>query len=60
MVNNTELIVFLSPHIYAEEEPIPEDAMGKFWEIKERPMPSLEKVKDAKKQLLIEDIKAPQ
>jgi len=60
VVNNTELIVFLSPHIYAEEEPIPEDAMGKFWEIKERPMPSLEKVKDAKKQLLIEDIKAPQ
>ena len=60
VVNNTELIVFLSPHIYKEGEPIPEDAMEKFWEIKERPMPSLEKVKDAKKQLLIEDIKAPQ
>jgi type II secretory pathway component GspD/PulD (secretin) len=60
VVYNTELIVFLSPHIYKEGEPIPEDAMEKFWEIKERPMPSLEKVKDAQKQLLIEDIKAPQ
>jgi type II secretory pathway component GspD/PulD (secretin) len=60
VVNNTELIVFLSPHIYKEGEPIPEDAMEKYWEIKERPMPSLEKVKDAKKQLLTEDIKAPQ
>ena len=60
VVTNTELIVFLSPHIYKEGEPIPEDAMEKYWEIKERPMPSLEKVKDAKKQLLTEDIKAPQ
>jgi type II secretory pathway component GspD/PulD (secretin) len=60
VVTNTELIVFLSPHIYTEGEPIPEDAMEKYWEIKERPMPSLEKVKDAKKQLLTEDIKAPQ
>ncbi len=60
VVNNTELIVFLSPHIYTEGEPIPEDAMEKYWEIKERPMPSLEKVKDAKKQLLLKDIKAPQ
>jgi type IV pilus assembly protein PilQ len=49
VVTNTELIVFLSPHIYKEEEPIPEDAMGKFWEIKERPMPSLEKTGDDKK-----------
>lgn len=60
VVNNTELIVFLSPHIYKEGEPILEDAMEKYWEIKERPMPSLEKVKDAKKQLFLEDIKAPQ
>jgi len=60
VVNNTELIVFLSPHIYTEGEPIPEDAMEKFREIKARPMPSLEKVKDDKKQLLLEDIKAPQ
>ncbi|HUU19911.1 MAG TPA: hypothetical protein VMW72_22355 [Sedimentisphaerales bacterium] len=59
VVYNTELIVFLSPHIYTEAEPIPAEAMEKYWEIKERPMPSLEKVKDAKKQLLIEDIKAP-
>ena len=60
VVNNTELIVFLSPHVYKEGEPIPEDAMAKFNEIKNRPMPSLEKAKDAKKQLLPEDIKAPQ
>jgi len=60
VVTNTELIVFLSPHIYTEAEPIPEEAMEKYWEIKERPMPSLEKVKDAKKQPLAEDIKAPQ
>jgi len=49
VVNNTELIVFLSPHIYKEEEPIPEDAMEKFKEIKDRPMPSLEKAEDDKK-----------
>jgi type II secretory pathway component GspD/PulD (secretin) len=60
VVNNTELIVFLSPHIYKEGEQIPEDAMEKYREIKTRPMPSLEKVKDAKKQLLLEDIKSPQ
>ncbi len=60
VVNNTELIVFLSPHIYTEDEPLPAEAMEKYREIKNRPMPSLEKVKDAKKQLLIEDIKAPQ
>jgi len=61
VVTNTELIVFLSPHIYKEGEPIPEDAMEKYREIKDRPMPSLvEKVKDAKKQLLLEDIKALQ
>jgi len=38
VVNNTELIVFLSPHIYKEGEPIPEDAMSKFNEITGRPM----------------------
>ena len=60
VVNNTELIVFLSPHIYKEGEPIPEDAMEKFKEIKDMPMPSLEKVRDPKKQLLLENIKALQ
>ncbi len=49
VVNNTELIVFLSPHIYEDEEPIPEDAMEKFREIKDRPMPSSEKAGDDKK-----------
>lgn len=41
IVNNTELIVFLSPHIYKEGEPIPEDAMDKYKEITEIPMFSL-------------------
>jgi type II secretory pathway component GspD/PulD (secretin) len=57
IVKNSELIVFLSPHIY-KGEPIPEDAMEKFREIKDRPMPSFEKVRDAKKQLLLENIRA--
>lgn len=62
VVNNTELIVFLSPHIYKEGEPIPEEAMEKFKEIKDMPMPSLEleKVRNAKKQLLLENVKALQ
>ena len=38
VINNTELIVFLSPHIYKEGEPIPDDEMSKFKEITERPM----------------------
>ncbi len=41
VVYNTELIVFLSPHIYKEGEPIPEDAMDKYKEITERQMLSL-------------------
>jgi type IV pilus assembly protein PilQ len=49
VVTNTELIMFLSPHIYTDEEPIPEDAMEKFREIMDRPMPSLEKTGDDKK-----------
>jgi len=49
VVNNTELIIFLSPRIYNDEEPIPEDAMEKFREIKDRPMTSLEKTGDDKK-----------
>jgi type II secretory pathway component GspD/PulD (secretin) len=49
VVTNTELIMFLSPHIYTDEEPIPADAMEKFREIKDRPMPSLEKAGDDKK-----------
>jgi type II secretory pathway component GspD/PulD (secretin) len=49
VIKNSELIVFLAPHIYKEGEPIPEDAMAKFKEIKNRPIPSLEKDKDAKK-----------
>ena len=38
VVRDTELIVFLSPHIYKEDEPIPDDAMEKFREIKEKPV----------------------
>ena len=50
VVSNTELIVFLAPHVYNEEEEnIPEDAMEKFREIKDRPIPSLKKGKKNKK-----------
>jgi type II secretory pathway component GspD/PulD (secretin) len=40
VINNSELIVLLSPHIY-KEEPIPEDAMAKYNEIKRRNMLTL-------------------
>jgi len=40
VVKNSELIVFLSPHIY-KGEPMSEDEMAKFKEISERPMLSL-------------------
>jgi len=54
VINNTELIVFLSPHIYKEGEPIPEDAMSKFKEITDRPMlllPEEAKLRDHRDQL---------
>jgi type II secretory pathway component GspD/PulD (secretin) len=51
VINNTELIVFLSPHIHTEEDVIPEQAMEKFREIREKPMPSLKKSTDEKKRL---------
>ncbi|KPK41687.1 MAG: hypothetical protein AMJ65_08945 [Phycisphaerae bacterium SG8_4] len=41
VLNNTELIVFVSPHIYRDGEPIGEDAMSKYKEITDRPMLSL-------------------
>ncbi|MHC4433657.1 MAG: secretin N-terminal domain-containing protein [Planctomycetota bacterium] len=51
VVTNTELIVFVSPHIYREGEPIPEDAMSKYKEITEKPMlsPSVPENKEATK-----------
>ena len=45
VVKNSELIVFLSPHIY-KGEPIPEEAMAKFKEISERHLLSLPSDKD--------------
>jgi type IV pilus assembly protein PilQ len=45
VVKNSELIVFLSPHIY-KGEPIPEETMAKFKEISERPLLSLPSDKD--------------
>ena len=54
VINNTELIVFLSPHIYKEGEPIPEDEMLKFEEITDRPMlllPEEAKQRDYRQQL---------
>ena len=40
VVRNSELIVFLSPHIY-RQEPIDDDEMAKFREIREKPLLSL-------------------
>jgi type II secretory pathway component GspD/PulD (secretin) len=37
VVRNSELIVFLSPHIY-KGEPIPDDAMSKYREITDKPI----------------------
>lgn len=48
VVKNSELIVFLSPHIY-KGEPLPEEQMAKFKEISEKPILSLPKDKDKKK-----------
>jgi type IV pilus assembly protein PilQ len=48
VVKNSELIVFLSPHIYKGESP-PKEQMAKFKEISERPILSLPKDKDKKK-----------
>ena len=45
VVKNSELIVFLSPHIY-KGEPIPEEEMAKFNEISKRPLLSLPPDKD--------------
>ena len=53
---NSELLVFLSPHIY-KGEPVPNDEMAKFKEIKERPMLSLTNDRDVKKEKLLEKIK---
>jgi type II secretory pathway component GspD/PulD (secretin) len=39
-IQHTELVVFISPHIY-KGEPMSEDEMAKFKEISERPMLSL-------------------
>ncbi|NQT02342.1 MAG: hypothetical protein HQ580_09980 [Planctomycetes bacterium] len=49
VVKNSELIVFISPHVYKKDEPIPEDAMAKFKEIRDKPMPLSEKDRNAKK-----------
>jgi type II secretory pathway component GspD/PulD (secretin) len=56
VVKNSELIVFLSPHIY-RGEPIPDEAMVKFKEIKEKPILSLPEDRDAAKKMLLKRIK---
>ncbi len=50
VVKNSELIVFLSPHIY-KGEPIPDDEMAKFNEMKDRPMLSVPNEGEKKDQL---------
>jgi len=46
-VNHSELVVLISPHIY-KGQPVPEDVMEKFNELKNRSMLSLPKDNDAK------------
>jgi len=56
VIKNSELIVFLAPHIY-KEEPIPDDAMKKFNEIIDRPtlsIPKNDKSEEPCKELLEE------
>jgi len=48
IVRDTELIIFISPHIYKDGEPIPEKAMEKFREIKDRPFLGLPEDTDSK------------
>jgi type IV pilus assembly protein PilQ len=55
-VKNSELIVFLSPHIY-RGEPVPEDQITKFREITARPLLSLDGDRNSTKQKLLEKIK---
>ena len=45
VVKNSELLILLSPHIY-KGEPVPEDVMKTYNEIKQRPMLSLPKDKN--------------
>jgi type IV pilus assembly protein PilQ len=56
VLKNSELVVFLSPHIY-KGEPIPEDQMTKFREITVNPLLSLDGDREATKQRLLEKIK---
>jgi type II secretory pathway component GspD/PulD (secretin) len=55
-IKNTELLVFISPHIH-KGEPVPVEAMAKFKEIKDRPMLSLPNKRDAAKKKLLKKIK---
>lgn len=48
VINNSELIVLLSPHIY-KEEPISDEAMAKYNEIKNRQMLSMPNEKGKKR-----------
>jgi len=57
VISNTELIIFLSPRIYTGEEAVPEDAMEKYREIKEKPIPTLKKTKEEIKKLSLKDEK---
>jgi type II secretory pathway component GspD/PulD (secretin) len=55
-VKNSELVVFLSPHIY-KGEPVPEEQMTKFREITANPLFSLDGDRDSTKQMLLDKIK---
>jgi type IV pilus assembly protein PilQ len=46
-IQHSELVVFISPHIY-KGEPLPEEQMAKFKELREKPLLSLPKDKEKK------------
>jgi len=61
LVNNTELIVFISPHIYEDGEPLPKDAMAKHKEITEKPMLDFfsNEVSETSRKILLEETHLP-
>ena len=56
IVKNSELIVLLSPHIY-KGEPIPEEVMAKYDEIKNRPLPSITNWYEKLKREAMDDVR---
>lgn len=59
IVKNSELIVFLSPHIY-KGEPVPEDAVSRYNKVKDNSLLSLPEDGDVSTEVLPNKIETPQ